>query len=73
MQGFSSYDRPGGVFHDPQATRAFVDGLRRGLSARPDIRVDLADAHINDSSFVRAACERLWTTMQVRCAATGQL
>ena len=64
LRGFSSYDRPGAAFHDPEATRAFVAGLVAALAQRPDIRVEQIDAHINDAAFVRAACEWLWNHLQ---------
>ncbi|WP_137931563.1 Tm-1-like ATP-binding domain-containing protein [Mesorhizobium comanense] len=59
MAGFSSYDRKGSAFFDPRATDAFVEGISQALAARPDIRIETPDLHINDPAFVRGACERL--------------
>ncbi|MBX3567468.1 MAG: Tm-1-like ATP-binding domain-containing protein [Rhizobiaceae bacterium] len=64
MAGFSSYDRPGSVFHDPKASDAFATGLAEALATRPDIDVVQLDLHINDPRFVRQACERMQAYLQ---------
>lgn len=47
--GVSDYDRPGRPFHDPQANRAWLDGLRAEL--RGNIPVIETENHINDPAF----------------------
>ncbi|MFQ5912093.1 MAG: Tm-1-like ATP-binding domain-containing protein [Nitrospinota bacterium] len=70
LRGFSLLDREGGPevspykgspegpWYDPEADRAFVDGL---MAAIKDVEVRQVDAHINDPSFadllVQRACE----------------
>ena len=58
LVGFSSYDAPGAIFHDPAASRAFASGMARALAARPDIPVETSDLHINDQAFIRIAATR---------------
>ncbi len=50
--GYSFYNRPGLLFYDPPADRAFVEVLRETL--RSDIPVYELDGHINDPEFVQA-------------------
>ena len=51
-RGVSSLDLEGGVFFDPDATAAFVEGLRTAVG--PGVSVIETDLHINDSEFARA-------------------
>ena len=55
LQGFSSLDRKGNIFYDPDADRAFIDSLRQSLGAA--IKVREIDAHINDREFASAVVE----------------
>jgi uncharacterized protein (UPF0261 family) len=46
LLGYSEYDREGGVFHDPEADRAFIEAATASLGAHvPAVRLDLT---IND-------------------------
>jgi uncharacterized protein (UPF0261 family) len=51
--GVSDYDREGGVFFDPTANHAWLDGLKAELPERVDCRE--MPFHINDSQFAEAA------------------
>lgn len=51
--GVSDYDRDGGVFHDPQAGRAWLDGLLSTLPASVECRE--IPCHINNPDFAKAA------------------
>jgi uncharacterized protein (UPF0261 family) len=57
LRGFSDYDAPGGVFHDPDADEALIDSLRRHLSDSVE-RIEV-DTHINDPAFAVAMARRL--------------
>lgn len=50
--GYSFYNRPGLLFHDPPADRAFVEVLKETL--RRDIPVWELEGHINDPEFAQA-------------------
>ncbi|MBB4258078.1 Tm-1-like ATP-binding domain-containing protein [Bradyrhizobium sp. CIR3A] len=52
-KGVSDYDRQGGIFYDPEADKAWLDGLKEHLSAHVMVR-DL-NCHINDGEFAEAA------------------
>jgi uncharacterized protein (UPF0261 family) len=49
LRGFSSLDRKGVVFYDPEADRSFIDSLKRSL--KKEISVKEIDAEINDIEF----------------------
>ena len=51
-RGVSGLDIEGGPFFDPDATAAFVEGLRSAVA--PEVSVIEADMHINDPEFARA-------------------
>ncbi|MGV3549638.1 Tm-1-like ATP-binding domain-containing protein [Rhizobium sp.] len=51
--GVSDYDREGGVFSDPAANRAWLDGLKAELPESVDCRE--MPFHINDPQFAEAA------------------
>lgn len=53
--GVSDYDRPGRPFHDPEANRAWLDGLRANL--RGDIPVIETENHINDLAFAERCAD----------------
>ncbi len=55
--GFSSIDRQGGDFADPEADAAFEASVREGLPDR--IAVDASPLHINDPEFARRAANTL--------------
>jgi uncharacterized protein (UPF0261 family) len=50
MGGFSVPDAPGKPFWDPEADRAFVDGLRSELADH--VQLTILDGHINDDAFI---------------------
>ena len=50
-KGFSSWDREGGVFFDPQADEGFIRALREQLSGEVELKV--VDLHINDPAFAQ--------------------
>lgn len=56
-RGYSALDRDGGPFFDPEADRAFVDGLHERLDGQ--VGVEILDAHINDEAFAARAVELL--------------
>lgn len=51
--GVSDYDREGGVFSDPTANRAWLDGLKAELPEGVEFRE--MPCHINDTQFAEAA------------------
>ncbi|HEY4427969.1 MAG TPA: Tm-1-like ATP-binding domain-containing protein [Solirubrobacteraceae bacterium] len=55
--GFSIPDSPGGPFWDPEADGAFIESLQR--DTRPDVKVEVLPAHINDGVFADTAVEEL--------------
>lgn len=63
-QGFSPANRPGKPLYDPEADRAFVEGLRQNL--KPSARIVEVDAHINDERFAKQAVGLLCELMQKR-------
>jgi uncharacterized protein (UPF0261 family) len=48
-QGFSSFDKKGQPFYDPDANTVLIESLRNHL--KPSISVKNVDAHINDDKF----------------------
>ena len=63
-QGFSPANRPGKPLYDPEADRAFVEGLRQNL--KPSVRLVEVNAHINDELFAKQAVDLLCELMQKR-------
>lgn len=61
-KGFSALDAPGEVFEDREADQAWIDAVRR--EAREDISVEIADHHINDEAFARAAASALLNLLE---------
>jgi uncharacterized protein (UPF0261 family) len=57
LRGFSAVDAQGQPFFDPEADRAFVEALKKNLSA--SISVIEKEAHINDPSFARETAQAL--------------
>ena len=55
MKGFSGLDIKNGLFHDPEAVDAFLEGLQSCLS--PKVSVVRVDHHINDLGFAEALVE----------------
>ena len=47
--GFVEWDKPGGVFYNPQRTETFSRALRANL--KPEVKVIELDMHINDRGF----------------------
>jgi uncharacterized protein (UPF0261 family) len=62
LRGFSEYDREGGVFHDPEADRAFIDSAVAALGERGSV-VRL-DATINDPACAEEAVALLLGLMR---------
>jgi uncharacterized protein (UPF0261 family) len=54
-RGFSSWDKEGKSFYDPEADKIFIDSLKQSL--HPSIMVSEIDAHINDEQFAEAIVE----------------
>jgi uncharacterized protein (UPF0261 family) len=63
-QGFSPADRRGKALYDPEADKAFVEGLRQSL--KPSVRIVEVDAHINDELFAKQAVGLLCELIQKR-------
>jgi uncharacterized protein (UPF0261 family) len=57
MQGFSSEDRAGGLWHCPDGSAAFMKGLKGSI--RQGIEVVKLDCHINDPLFAETAASLL--------------
>jgi uncharacterized protein (UPF0261 family) len=55
--GFSSWDRKGKSFYDPEADRVFIDSLKRRL--RASIMVSEMEVHINDNPFADLIVEEI--------------
>jgi uncharacterized protein (UPF0261 family) len=53
MHGFIEWDKPGGLFYDPQRPGIFTAALKESLKA--DIEVIELEAHINDKKFADEA------------------
>jgi uncharacterized protein (UPF0261 family) len=78
--GFSSFDKEGGVFWEPEADRAFASALKASLNpstlrpgsgqaslrAGPEIEVIEVEAHINDPLFAETVIEVFERLMQQR-------
>jgi uncharacterized protein (UPF0261 family) len=60
--GISSISIAGGVFHDAEADRALIAGLKDNLD--PDIVCVTANAAINDEQFALAMARELGALMQ---------
>jgi uncharacterized protein (UPF0261 family) len=55
--GFSSWDRKGKSFYDPEADRVFIDSLKKRL--RASIMVSEMEVHINDNEFADLIVEEI--------------
>ena len=53
--GFSAFDRPGGPFHDPRASRIFAEIFKKKL--KEGIPLHILPFHINDPEFAQALVE----------------
>lgn len=53
LQGIEEWDKPGDVAHDPEGLAAFVDEMRKVVTA--PLEMTEVDAHINDRAFADAA------------------
>lgn len=69
-RGFSVPDAEGGPFWDPDADGAFLDALQAEI--RPEIKVEVWDAHINDPDFADAAVDTLIALIGDGAVALGQ-
>jgi uncharacterized protein (UPF0261 family) len=56
-QGFSAWDKPGGVFCNPEGRRVFTEALKEAID--PKIEVRELDLHINDIAFAQEAVAAL--------------
>lgn len=54
-RGFSALDATGGPFYDPDATAAFIEGVKSQIS--PAVSLVEVDCHINDPPFAQALVE----------------
>ena len=63
-KGFSAPNHPGGPFWNPVADGAFIDAVRR--DAKPQVTVEIVDAHINDAAFVEVTASLLLELMTQR-------
>jgi uncharacterized protein (UPF0261 family) len=63
-KGFSPGNREGRSLFNPEADKAFVDGLKKNL--KPEIRLVEIDAHINDEIFAVQAVDLLCGVMAER-------
>ncbi|MFC7405780.1 Tm-1-like ATP-binding domain-containing protein [Georgenia alba] len=61
LKGWSGVGSPGGVLHDPDTNRAFVEVLESDLD--PRVRLELHDVTINDPAFAAAAASTLLELM----------
>jgi uncharacterized protein (UPF0261 family) len=52
LGGFSAFDRPGGPFHDPRASKIFAQTFKKKL--REGIPLHILPFHINDTEFAQA-------------------
>ncbi|MEC8240634.1 MAG: Tm-1-like ATP-binding domain-containing protein [Planctomycetota bacterium] len=59
-QGVSAIDAEGQAFEDQEARMALLEGLKSTCGAA---RMEVMDAHINDSEFAQAAAQRLLSLM----------
>jgi len=56
-RGLSAMGVEGGVFYDPIADEALIDGLKDGLD--PSVEIFEMDTHVNDPAFATAMAARL--------------
>lgn len=64
VRGFSSYDREGKPFFDPESDLAFREAIRKHL--KPHVRYVEVDGHINDEHFIRYVCDLLLDLCNLR-------
>ena len=62
LKGFSYPDTEGREHWDPEVNAVFIESLRGNL--RKDIPYDELDMHINDSEFINAAVNKLFTFLE---------
>jgi uncharacterized protein (UPF0261 family) len=55
LRGVSAIDKPGEVFHDPEADGALFEAVRRTWKPARNRKLVEVDAHINDDSFAAEA------------------
>ena len=63
--GFSAFDRVGGPFHDPTATKLFGDSLRKYLHEA--VPVETLPHHVNDPEFAEAILDSLAQVSRKAC------
>jgi uncharacterized protein (UPF0261 family) len=61
-RGFSLADSEGGELWDPEADQAFIESLRAEL--RPDIPLEVVDAHVDDPDFADLVADRYLTLLE---------
>jgi uncharacterized protein (UPF0261 family) len=69
-RGFSVPDAEAGPFWDPAADRAFLDALQAEI--RPEVKVEVWDAHINDPDFADASVDTLVDLVDESAVALGR-
>ncbi len=57
QRGWSEADKPGAELYDPDTDMVFVDELKKIL--RPEVPIELMNAHISDPAFAERAVELL--------------
>jgi len=68
-KGWSSVNREGQAFYDPQADEAFVRALKE---AAPDhVPVTVLDMHHNDAAFAKACADTLLMLMRRASVSSG--
>lgn len=60
LKGFSSLGAEGGILHDPDSDRAFIEGIKENLD--PEIEIIEMDTHINSPEFAKKVAQVLRRT-----------
>lgn len=63
-KGYSSVNKEGQVFYDPQTDAVFVARLKEKMPAH--VPVEVLPVHHNDAAFAKACCNKLLSLMQAR-------
>ncbi len=53
LRGFSEWDRPGGIFHNPEGRQAFIESFKNHIEAK--VKTVELDLHVNDPEFSEQA------------------
>ena len=66
LKGFSSLGTEGGIFHDPDSDRVFIESIKENLD--PEIEIIEVDTHINSPEFAEVVVRVLRRTMSKQCS-----